>query len=113
MSAIDIRRVFDRAIDACARASGLTIAEVMSRHRWSALPRQVAMWLVREITGAKTPHIAGLFDRHHTTVVHAIHWVSSSVARGYGPTFELASTAIAIMQQRRHLPRARQENASP
>jgi len=38
-----------------------------------AFPRQIAMYLVRELTGASLPEIARIFGgKHHTTVLHSI-----------------------------------------
>jgi len=38
-----------------------------------AFPRQIAMYLVRELTGASLPEIARVFGgKHHTTVLHSI-----------------------------------------
>ncbi len=39
-------------------------------------PRQIAMYLAKEITGASLPEIGRLFGgKHHTTVLHSIHKV--------------------------------------
>ncbi len=37
------------------------------------LPRQVATYLIRELTDLSLPDIAKIFDQHHTTVMHAIN----------------------------------------
>ena len=37
-------------------------------------PRQVAMYLVKELTSASLPEIGRAFGgKHHTTVIHSIH----------------------------------------
>ncbi len=41
------------------------------------VPRQVAMWLARELTQSSLPEIARAFgDKHHTTVLHSVSKVS-------------------------------------
>ncbi len=43
------------------------------RHRHVTLPRQVAMFLIRELTDSSLPHIGSLFGgRDHTTVINAL-----------------------------------------
>jgi len=57
-----------------ARYYGMSPAELTSRDRdrMFAHPRQVAMYLSRELTGHSLPVIAHWFHRHHTTVIHGI-----------------------------------------
>jgi Bacterial dnaA protein helix-turn-helix len=63
----DIRR-------AVAAHYGLTDADMVShdRHRRLARPRQVAMYLARELTGKSYGDIARVFKRDHSTVIHAV-----------------------------------------
>ncbi|MDR0285793.1 MAG: chromosomal replication initiation protein, partial [Propionibacteriaceae bacterium] len=42
-----------------------------------ALARQVAMYLCRDLTELSLPKIGALFDRDHTTVMHAFRKISS------------------------------------
>lgn len=44
------------------------------------LPRQVAMYLIREMTGYSLPEIGKVFSRDHTTVLHAINKVENYLA---------------------------------
>lgn len=46
------------------------------RHRKVAWPRQIAMYLTRELTGASLPMIGRHFGRDHTTVLHACRAVT-------------------------------------
>jgi chromosomal replication initiator protein len=44
-----------------------------------ALPRQIAMYLIREMTGATFHDIAGHFGgKHHSTVMHAVDKITTS-----------------------------------
>jgi chromosomal replication initiator protein len=45
------------------------------RLRWIARPRQIAMYLTRELTGHSLPRIGREFRRDHSTVHHGIHLV--------------------------------------
>jgi len=51
-----------------------TDVELLGRSRRQPLAhaRQVAMYLCRELTDMSYPQIGRLFDRHHTTVIHAV-----------------------------------------
>jgi chromosomal replication initiator protein len=59
--------------DATAAAFALTREDLLSSSRAPALvwPRQLAMYLAREHTGASLPAIAARFGKNHTTVMHA------------------------------------------
>ncbi len=43
-----------------------------SSRRSIALPRQVAMYLIREILGLSFPEIGKVFGKHHSTVIYAV-----------------------------------------
>jgi len=55
--------------------------EIMSsrRDRRFAYPRQIAMYLSREITNLSYPDIAKKFRRDHTTVIHAYEKISTNL----------------------------------
>jgi chromosomal replication initiator protein len=66
-------------VDAIQRAVAilfnLSLDELMQRNnaRAVALPRQIAIYLVKQMTDASLPQIGNYFGgRHHTTVMHAI-----------------------------------------
>lgn len=58
----------------------LKVAELFSKKRTRAIarPRQVAMWLCREVTSHSFPEIGDAFGgRDHTTVIHAVKTIDS------------------------------------
>jgi len=60
---------------------GLRLSELKARDNSKRVvfPRQVAMWLAREVTRASLPEIARAFgDKHHTTVLHSINKITSN-----------------------------------
>jgi chromosomal replication initiator protein len=64
-----------------AAAFGVTERELLgaSRLRGVLRPRQVAMYLVRELTGLSLPRIGAAFARDHTTVLHACRKVEEEL----------------------------------
>ena len=53
-----------------------TVLRSRTQARHIVYPRQIAMWLARELTGASQPKIGIYFDRDHTTVIHAVRSVA-------------------------------------
>ena len=51
-----------------------------SRLRSALVPRQVAMYLARELAGLSLPRIGAAFGRDHTTVLHACRRVEQAMA---------------------------------
>ncbi len=45
-----------------------------------ALPRQVAMFLAKKLTGASLSEIGKIFGKHHTTVLHGVKKIERSLA---------------------------------
>jgi chromosomal replication initiator protein len=77
------RRSIAEIQDATCRHFGLSSEELVSSARTPriAWPRQVAMYLSRELTGASLPAIAREFGgRDHTTVMHACRRTSARIA---------------------------------
>jgi chromosomal replication initiator protein len=71
-------------MDTVARAFNITNEELLSRNRSKkvALPRQVAMYLMREIGNASLPQIGEtLGGRDHTTVMYACDKVADLIER--------------------------------
>jgi len=70
-----------------SRHFGLTPSELLSSTRTTrvAWPRQIAMYLARELTGESLPAIGRQFGgRDHTTVLHA--WRRASLRISSDPT---------------------------
>ena len=71
-------------IDVVARAFNLSNDELLSRNRSRkiALPRQIAMYLMREMGNASLPQIGEtLGGRDHTTVMYACEKVADMIER--------------------------------
>ena len=52
-----------------------------NRSREITVPRQIAMYLIREMNGMSLPSIGSLFDRDHTTVMHACDKVEADIKK--------------------------------
>jgi chromosomal replication initiator protein len=51
-----------------------------SRSRDFVIPRQVAMYLIREILNFSFPEIARFFGKDHTTVIYSINRITSQLS---------------------------------
>ena len=59
-------------------------AEVLrgsGRMREVVVPRQIAMYLIRDLTSHSLPEIGSFFDRDHSTVMHAISRVTDNLQK--------------------------------
>jgi chromosomal replication initiator protein len=56
-----------------------------ARHKQIVVPRQIAMYLLREDAKLSTPEVGRLLNRDHTTVLHGIKQVANDIARD-GPS---------------------------
>jgi|SRR5579863_3208730 len=65
----------------CARF-GLKLEQLQSlnRARQVARPRQIAMFLAREMTGLSLPRIGRHFCRDHTTILYAVRKIARMMA---------------------------------
>jgi chromosomal replication initiator protein len=69
------RITMDSVLRAVADHFGLTPAQVKqkSNSRQIAYPRQIAMYLIKDLTHASLPEIGRMFaGKHHTTVLHSV-----------------------------------------
>jgi chromosomal replication initiator protein len=74
----------DQIVDAVAKTYGLTIERIMSRDRSRevALPRQIAMYLLREEANISLPQIGtALGGRDHTTVMYGCEKIADLLER--------------------------------
>jgi chromosomal replication initiator protein len=64
---------YDEIANAICNHFSLRPADLRSKRRSKnvAVPRQLAMYLCRKLMGASYPHIGELFERDHSTVIHA------------------------------------------
>ena len=72
---------FEEIAQAVCERFDLSAKQLLSRRRTKhvAFPRQVAMYLCRQLLDASYPRIGHLFGRDHTTALHAVKAVSTRV----------------------------------
>ena len=78
-SAMTVADIQERTAD----AFGISVAELVSQNRAAAVawPRQIAMYLARELTDQTLPAIGRAFGgRNHTTVLHAYRRTAERIA---------------------------------
>ncbi|HEY3140576.1 MAG TPA: chromosomal replication initiator protein DnaA [Acidimicrobiales bacterium] len=71
-------------LEETAELFGFTVEEVISKHRQRPLvtARQIAMYVMRELTELSYPNIARVFGgRDHTTVIHAVEKIGSLMSK--------------------------------
>ena len=80
---------------ACCVKFGITRAQMIGQNRTKHVvhPRQVAMYLVRTLTGASLPATGRRFHKDHTTVMHGI----ASVQKRMQADPRLAAEIIALV----------------
>jgi len=77
-----------------AQHYGIRVADLKGRsnRRSIALPRQVAMFLIREILELSFPEIGKIFSKHHSTVMYAVDNVQKM--RQSNPDFDATLTSF-------------------
>jgi chromosomal replication initiator protein len=77
-----------------AQHYGVRVADLKGRsnRRSIALPRQVAMFLIREILELSFPEIGRIFSKHHSTVMYAVDSVQKM--RQSNPDFDATLTSF-------------------
>lgn len=73
-------------LEMTARQHGLTVDDLVGSRRDGAInhTRQVAMYLVREMTSTSLPQIGAAFGgRKHTTIMHGCHKVAEDMANNF------------------------------
>ena len=93
----------DQIVTAVAIEFGLPSAELISRSRQQTLivPRQVAMYLTRELTGQSLERIGNFYGRTHTTVAHGCHRLKEQLKTS--PT--LRQQVLALKRRLQRTPR--------
>ncbi len=73
---------------------GLKVADLKGRdnRRSIAFPRQVAMYLIRELLNLSYPEIGKLFGKHHSTVMYSVETINES--RRSNPSLDATLTAF-------------------
>lgn len=73
----------DRIMDEASRYFHITRADILSdrRSRDVAIPRQLAIYLTREMTGASTTKIGADFGRDHATIMHACKKIAEMIEK--------------------------------
>src|SRR5262249_49085069 len=88
-----------RAIKATAVHFGIAVSELISerRTRLVSRPRQVAMYVAREMTGRSLFCIGSYIgDRHHTTVLYGVRAIRGRLDAGDA---EMSAAVSAIMER--------------
>ena len=77
----DRRTTIDEIQKKVAEYFNISVKEMQSsrRARTVARPRQVAMYLAKQLTSRSLPEIGRKFDRDHTTVMHAVRKVEELI----------------------------------
>jgi chromosomal replication initiator protein len=77
-----------------AQHYGIRVADLKGRsnRRSIALPRQVAMYLIRDILDLSFPEIGKVFSKHHSTVMYAVDAISKM--RLSNPDFDATMTSF-------------------
>jgi chromosomal replication initiator protein len=77
-----------------AQHYGIRVADLKGRsnRRSIALPRQVAMYLIREILEVSFPEIGRFFSKHHSTAMYAVDNIQK--LRQSNPDFDATLTAF-------------------
>ena len=94
----DRRTTIDEIQKKVAEYFNISVKEMQSsrRARTVARPRQIAMYLAKQLTSRSLPEIGRKFDRDHTTVMHAVRKVEELIV-------EDASLAESVDALRRAL----------
>lgn len=81
LRSIDRKTTIDEIQKKVAEHFSISVKELQSsrRARTVARPRQVAMYLAKQLTSRSLPEIGRKFDRDHTTVMHAVRKVEELI----------------------------------
>ena len=81
LRSFDKRTTIDEIQKKVAEHFNISVKEMQSsrRARTVARPRQIAMYLAKQLTSRSLPEIGRKFDRDHTTVMHAVRKVEELI----------------------------------
>ena len=81
LRSIDRKTTIDEIQKKVAEYFNISVKELQSsrRARTVARPRQIAMYLAKQLTSRSLPEIGRKFDRDHTTVMHAVRKVEALI----------------------------------
>ena len=81
LRSIDRKTTIDEIQKKVAEHFNISVKELQSsrRARTVSRPRQVAMYLAKQLTSRSLPEIGRKFDRDHTTVMHAVRKVEELI----------------------------------
>lgn len=81
LRSIDRKTTIDEIQKKVAEHFNISVKELQSsrRARTVARPRQVAMYLAKQLTSRSLPEIGRKFDRDHTTVMHAVRKIEELI----------------------------------
>ena len=81
LRSIDRKTTIDEIQKKVAEYFNISVKEMQSsrRARNVARPRQIAMYLAKQLTSRSLPEIGRKFDRDHTTVMHAVRKVEELI----------------------------------
>ncbi len=94
LRSIDRKTTIDEIQKKVAEYFNISVKELQSsrRARTVARPRQIAMYLAKQLTSRSLPEIGRKFDRDHTTVMHAVRKVEGLI----GEDSSLAESVNAL-----------------
>ena len=86
LRSIDRKTTIDEIQKKVAEYFNISVKELQSsrRARTVARPRQIAMYLAKQLTSRSLPEIGRKFDRDHTTVMHAVRKVEGLIGEDSG-----------------------------
>ena len=81
LRSMDRKTTIDEIQKKVAEYFNISVKEMQSsrRARNVARPRQIAMYLAKQLTSRSLPEIGRKFDRDHTTVMHAVRKVEELI----------------------------------
>ena len=95
----DTRLWVSQIIIECSRHFGVSVLDIKSRRRTRniVLPRQVAMYMAKMMTGRSLPQVGNMLGgRDHTTVLHAVRKISALIDCGDAITGDIAAISKAL-----------------